>query len=392
MEPRQTLSTPSSPSDPLYPELGATWRVLQEQLRRTEAELAGTRSQLRRERRDAGRISARLEALLDSLPAAVVLLDRAGRVRERNTLADDLLGPLHCGTPWTEVSRRSFLPERGSREWAVLRDGRIVEVLGRPLSDDAGRVLLIREVTERHRLQESAARERRPRSPEATTAVLADRIRTPLAAARLYLSHLRRPGLVSGERVRIIERVESSLRRIETLAEALSGVHESGGPAGPAQDVSAVLDDLKTLIGTLEERVRFECPPPLLGLEVSVGRWLLAGALAALVENALHAARTQVWLEVRGGPDETVAFRVRHDGAGVPQALRAQIFEPGFTTHPEGIGLGLAVARAIAQAHGGRLALEDAPGGGAVFLLEVPLRGSNDSIGGENTRRQEGRT
>jgi signal transduction histidine kinase len=63
--------------------------------------------------------------------------------------------------------------------------------------------------------------------------------------------------------------------------------------------------------------------------------------------------------------------RVSDNGPGVPAELRARLFEPFVTGKPSGVGIGLALSRRIALAHGGDLALE--PGGaGASFLLTLP--------------------
>ena len=67
----------------------------------------------------------------------------------------------------------------------------------------------------------------------------------------------------------------------------------------------------------------------------------------------------------------------------MPAALRERIFEPfyrlpGASEHDGGVGLGLALVRAIAQRHGGQVRCEDAPGGrGACFVLELPCRHPN---------------
>jgi signal transduction histidine kinase len=51
-----------------------------------------------------------------------------------------------------------------------------------------------------------------------------------------------------------------------------------------------------------------------------------------------------------------------------------KLFEPFFTTKEEGLGLGLSVCREIVEHHGGRIWAEDAPRGGAKFVIEIPLR------------------
>jgi two-component system NtrC family sensor kinase len=74
---------------------------------------------------------------------------------------------------------------------------------------------------------------------------------------------------------------------------------------------------------------------------------------------------------------EFVRVAVADNGPGVPEALRGQIFDPFFTTKPAGIGMGigLAVSRGIVEVHGGTLTLEEAPGGGACFVIRLPRHG-----------------
>jgi len=64
-------------------------------------------------------------------------------------------------------------------------------------------------------------------------------------------------------------------------------------------------------------------------------------------------------------------------GPGVPEALRERVFDPFFTTKPdgEGTGVGLALCRTIAKAHGGSIWAQEAPGGGADFIVRLPLSG-----------------
>jgi len=103
--------------------------------------------------------------------------------------------------------------------------------------------------------------------------------------------------------------------------------------------------------------------------------------LLNLVTNARHALRTTA-------PPRRLSIALRHDaqtrqvvlevadsGPGVAPELRAFVFRPFFTTKSpeEGTGLGLALCHDIVAAHGGAIRVDSAPGGGALFVVELPL-------------------
>lgn len=73
---------------------------------------------------------------------------------------------------------------------------------------------------------------------------------------------------------------------------------------------------------------------------------------------------------------ETYRISIADNGPGVPPDQRTRIFEPFFTTKDvgSGTGLGLAIAYGIVNAHGGTIAIDDAPGGGARFTIAIPVR------------------
>ena len=101
---------------------------------------------------------------------------------------------------------------------------------------------------------------------------------------------------------------------------------------------------------------------------------MIGQALENLVSNALQAVEgrgTRVAV-VAGREGDEIAIEVRDDGPGIPPARRDEVFEPFYTTKTRGTGLGLPIARKNAEAHGGSLALDDAPEGGARFTLRLP--------------------
>ena len=102
--------------------------------------------------------------------------------------------------------------------------------------------------------------------------------------------------------------------------------------------------------------------------------------ISNLLINASQAMdqRGKIWLEAQSDPGET-RIRVRDSGPGVPSDLRQRIFEALFTTRAKGSGLGLALCRRIAEAHGGTIVLEPSEGG-ASFLVTIPQRNPGEIL------------
>lgn len=108
----------------------------------------------------------------------------------------------------------------------------------------------------------------------------------------------------------------------------------------------------------------------------------LTGALLNLANNALEAAEgtARVRLEARlEGPDQLVLL-VEDEGDGMTPETAARVFDPFFTTRPDGTGLGLAVVHSIAIAHGGDAWVESTPGIGSIFGIRVPIKCGQDAL------------
>jgi len=105
----------------------------------------------------------------------------------------------------------------------------------------------------------------------------------------------------------------------------------------------------------------------------------LTQALMNLVINAMQAVSRQGRIEVSVyARAKDVAITVHDNGPGIPAEKLAAIFDPYFTTKPEGSGLGLWIAQQIVTAHRGSLKAHNDPKGGAVFTMVLPLKGAAD--------------
>ncbi|MBL8829320.1 MAG: hypothetical protein JNM18_20215, partial [Planctomycetaceae bacterium] len=67
-----------------------------------------------------------------------------------------------------------------------------------------------------------------------------------------------------------------------------------------------------------------------------------------------------------------VVIEVHDSGRGIAQDDTAQLFQPFFTTKPQGLGMGLAICRTIIESHGGTITVENVPNAGACFVIRLP--------------------
>jgi len=186
---------------------------------------------------------------------------------------------------------------------------------------------------------------------------------------------------------RLIGGLVGHTRRLSRLADDLL---ELARWEGGRLRVDACEMDLAELVrGTLDEWTP-EARRRGISLQVRlpVGPLLLLGdpirltqALGNLIENALKYAGTGGWVRVDVGPAQAGAYEltVTDSGPGIPPEVLPHVFERYFRVEgrasggPGGMGLGLAIARAIVLAHGGELSAESPRGSGARFVLRLPL-------------------
>lgn len=220
------------------------------------------------------------------------------------------------------------------------------------------------------------------------SAKLAHQLRTPLAAALLYVGHLAGKSLDDHERRRFADKALGRLRHLERLiADMLAFVKGAQGVVTRFR-VSDMLGEWQHTLDAhaLPRGVVLDVEDESAGVSLEADRQAVLGALINLGENALQAspsgAIVRLQAYVSGGP--FVALRVEDQGGGIDAATRERLFDPFFTTRAEGSGLGLAIVKQTADTFGGWVEVDSEPGRGSVFTLFLPVAGlpGNDQ-GGE---------
>ncbi|MEQ8966580.1 MAG: PAS-domain containing protein [Azospirillaceae bacterium] len=151
--------------------------------------------------------------------------------------------------------------------------------------------------------------------------------------------------------------------------------------------VESALDLTGYMLRSASIDVQVDLPPDLPA--VLVDRDQIGQVVMNLVVNAQQALvevpepRRLVIAGKTGRGRGTVSLSVADNGPGLPEAIRGRIFEPFFTTKPvgSGTGVGLAISRGLVEAHGGRIAVEEAPGGGARFMVTLPAASAGAAAG-----------
>jgi two-component system sensor histidine kinase KdpD len=207
-------------------------------------------------------------------------------------------------------------------------------------------------------------------------------LRTPLASIKASVSALRQPDThySDDDRAELLTAIEEETDHLTRLVADLLDVSrlEAGAlaihkqPQDLGELVDAVVRRLRPALGARSVAVDAPVTVPLVPYDYAQ----IDRVIANLVENAaVHTPPgTPVKIQLRHD-DESAWVVVSDDGPGVPPEDRERIFQPfeRGRGRVRGSGLGLAIARGLAEAHGGQLRVEGAPGGGARFVLTLPL-------------------
>lgn len=209
--------------------------------------------------------------------------------------------------------------------------------------------------------------------------VIAHEVRNPLGIIKTSTEVVRNRAKLGESEAKMLGYVIDEVRRIETLMREFLDFAQprplvrSRFPLRNVIDRVAAIAEPELARRDIELRIDDGSD----GAEILGDADQLHQACLNLILNAMDAmpAGGTIFASLATGP-ETVSLVIRDEGPGVPEAIRAEIFNPFFTTKVKGTGLGLAKVQGVAVAHGGTAHCEGGEGQGAVFVLALPLAGT----------------
>ncbi|WP_044408961.1 sensor histidine kinase [Thiomicrospira microaerophila] len=350
-------------------QLTQAYEALQEQV-------AHLQLQLEKSDHEKRRVADRLARLLTLLPAGVIVLNDEDCIVEMNPSAQAILGEDALNARWPVVIEAVFASRNDAQE-LVAYDGKIFQLSHVTLDVTLGKILLIQDVTDARQLQDHINRHQRLRSMGEMAASLAHQIRTPLAAALLYVSQLSTQTMDEDKRHKFTHKVLLNLKHLEGLVRDMLQYAKGGSIGAGCVEVSALLREVALAV----EQHLATTDSELVLTPVEQALWVrgdydsLMTALQNLIVNAIDVvrARAKIRIYVQLDGADWVNLIVADQGPGIEAAIQEKIFEPFYTSRAKGTGLGLAVVRTIAEAHGGQCWVNSKVGEGARFGIRLPL-------------------
>jgi two-component system sensor kinase FixL len=173
-----------------------------------------------------------------------------------------------------------------------------------------------------------------------------------------------------------MERIAEQANRAQQIIQRLRNLVKKNEEERRVESLTTVIEEASALalVGVgpgLKLNIRVAAD----AAEAAIDKIQIQQVLLNLMRNAAEAMDASPRRELSittARAEEMVEISVADTGPGLPELVRAKLFEPFVTTKPNGMGVGLSVCRPIVEAHGGELRAGDVEGGGTVFRLTVP--------------------
>ncbi|KPV41418.1 hypothetical protein AN478_02245 [Thiohalorhabdus denitrificans] len=357
--------------------------------------------QAHRRAQDVHTLTALTEQVLDRVDNGLLVVEDQGAIRFANPQADRFLAP----APAPELEqldsrsprlfrafrqwRRGLGPETGELQAESYgephQEPHVLAFRFTPLGFPGHQTTLISlyDLTEARRRQHAQELTERLAALGRLSANLAHEIRNPLSSIQHAGQLLDEQG-ADGRLTGIIQR---ETRRLDEWVETL--LRHLRPPNGQAREleVGPMLEGAVRLLASESGPenpgcFHWEAPD---GLTACVDEGHLQQILWNLGVNAVRhggaSADTPGRIRARAAGAERVRLEVLDHGPGISERLRETVFEPFYTTSPEGTGLGLGLIRELVEANHGTIAIGDRPGGGACVAVELPRHCSKGETG-----------
>lgn len=345
-------------------------------------------------------------AIVDTCIDGIITIDESGAIRSFNPAAERIFGYSAAEAVGRNVSMLMPHPDRNRhndyiRHYLETGEARIIgfgrEVRGcrksgenfpmhlgvgeMQMGDHRMFVGLVRDLTYFKQVQDELMQAQSLAALGEMAASVAHEIKNPLAAILGVIQVLRDSEAISREYRDVVEELS---RRVERLDETVKRLLNFAKPVEPDSRVVDLVDVIRQVVDSVrrEDRLRlvdfrFGCPGK---VRAPVDLVLFEDLLRNLIYNAADAMSEggEITIGCRRRENDVVVS-VADTGTGIQEDVLNKVFRPFYTTKRGGTGLGLALCKKIAEAHGGSIRIVRRSGGGSEVLVSLPPA-AGDSI------------
>ena len=345
------------------------------------------------------RIKAFRDTLISSLPVGLIVTDSQGlivlcnqfaeqmtSVVEKNVvglapeevLAPELAQALSCQDMTTESSTRKeiILPDhKGGLRTLQLHSMAVVDNEGAP----SGIMLLIQDLSQVKSLEDELRRSERMAALGKMAAGVAHELRNPLSSikglALLLRSRFQEKSNDQQTADILVQEVERLNRSISELLDYTRPQKLMMGDVHPEEVVRKAMSLIRMdaeSMGVMMEIHAVENVPVIQADQDKLNQVFLNLFLNS-IQAMEHGGRLDIYVASEG---RNITFTVKDTGCGVHKEDLPRVFDPYFTTKPEGTGLGLALSAKIIEEHGGTISVQSDPANGTTVTVILPANGS----------------
>jgi signal transduction histidine kinase/CheY-like chemotaxis protein len=354
-------------------------------------------------------VEAELTSVLDAIETGTILLDAAGRIRFCNARFGQYFGMERRQLQTLEtfanlatlVAPRFRVPENFDAPWKTFAEGqgvpghdelemtrptrRILERFARPVLDREGRAVgwleLYCDVTGERQIQSKLLQTEKMAAVKQLVSGIAHELNNPLTAIMGYGQLLLGQGLAP-EQYSEASKVFQQAERARRIVKNLLYFARENEPERTRVDLNEIVERTLALRSyeLRVENILVECELASDLPETMADPYQLQQVVLNLLMNAEQAllqerGQGKVTIKTRAADGHRIAIEISDDGPGVPRGIASRIFDPFFTTKAPGVGtgLGLSIVYGIVKQHGGEVTFENQHGGGARFVVELPV-------------------
>ncbi len=255
------------------------------------------------------RLANRLQTLLDALPVGVVVVDGEGKISEHNKAAGDLLNDDLVGRRWQDLAETVLSSGSEDPHEKISKAGKVLSLSSNSLGEGQGQIILLTEVTEIRVLQGLVEQQKRLSALGKTVASIAHQIRTPLATAMLYASHLRKGDLDHNQRQKFSKKLYERLKFLERQVNDMLVFAKDGQLVTEQVSLKALVNTLTDVVDSfvVNTSVEFSVENRTTIDRIEANDKALSGALTNLLTNAFEAIQSEGF----------VKLEISDDGGGI---------------------------------------------------------------------------